>query len=82
MPIMLTEIYDAFKEAKVSDETARRAAEAVASYDERLSRIDGRLGSIDGRLTGVEARLTMLTWAVGLNVAATLGVLWRLLAHA
>jgi hypothetical protein len=78
MTIMIAEVYDAFIEAKVSEASSRKAAEAVAAYDERLSRIDVRLGSIDGRLLGMEARLTMLTWAVGLNAAATLGMLAKL----
>ena len=78
MTIMLVEVYDAFKEAKVSDPTARKAAEAIAAYGERLTRIDVRLGSIDGRLLGMEARLTMLTWVMGINAAATLGMLAKL----
>ena len=46
--------------------------------DERLTRIDVRLGSIDGQLLGMEARLTMLTWVMGINAAATLGMLAKL----
>jgi hypothetical protein len=65
MTMMLTELYDAFKEAKVSDETARKAAEAVASYDSRLA--------------GIDTRLSVLTWMVATNIVITLGVLGRLL---
>jgi hypothetical protein len=32
MTTMISEVYEAFKEANVSDETARKAAEAVAAY--------------------------------------------------
>ena len=66
MTIMLTEIYDAFKEAKVSDETARKAAEAIAAYDTRFAAID--------------SRLSVLTWMVATNIVITLGVLGRLLS--
>jgi hypothetical protein len=31
------------------------------------------------RLAGVDGRLTLLTWMVGFNLAATLGVLFKLL---
>jgi hypothetical protein len=46
----------------------RNSREEVASYENRLSSIDRQLG--------------VLTWMVGTNLVVTLGVLWRLLAHA
>ena len=58
MTIMLTEVYDAFKEANVSDVTARKAAEAVAAYDDRFARI--------------ERRLAVLSWQVGVLAGAML----------
>lgn len=41
---MISEVYDALKEAGASEEKARKAAEAVASYKNRFARIDGRFG--------------------------------------
>jgi hypothetical protein len=58
MALMLAELYDALKEAGASEEKARQAAETVAQFDMRLGRI--------------ESRLSMLIWAVGANVAATI----------
>lgn len=37
MTMMLTEIYDAFRAAGVDEEKSRRAAEAVAAYENRLN---------------------------------------------
>lgn len=67
MTTMVTEVYDALRDAGASEEKSRKAAEAIANYDSRLAAID--------------TRLTVLTWMVGTNLVVTLGVLWRLLAH-
>lgn len=65
MAIMNTELYRALKEAGASEESSARAAEAVASYENRFARI--------------EADLLLLKWMLGTNVALTLGVLAILL---
>jgi hypothetical protein len=67
MTTMVTEVYDALRDAGASEEKSRKAAEAIANYDNRLAAID--------------TRLTVLTWMIGTNLVVTLGVLWRLLAH-
>lgn len=51
MTTMVSEVYDAFKEAKVSDEAARKAAEVIAGYDDRIGLIGDRLGRL---LTSVQ----------------------------
>jgi hypothetical protein len=58
-------LYDALIAANVSEEHARRAAEEVADYNQRI-------GSI-------ERDLMLLKWMVGTNVLLTVGVLGRLL---
>src|SRR5215469_6865570 len=75
MTTMIAEIYDAFKEANVSDATARKAAEAVAAYEARFAGLELKLEQIGGRVN-------LLTWMVGLNFTVTLGVLWLLLRTA
>jgi len=40
---------------------------------------DDNVASYDNRLSNIESRLTLLTWMVGINIAATLGVLFKLL---
>jgi hypothetical protein len=65
MAMMISEVYDALIEAGASEEKARKAAEAVAQYENRLSKMEGDLG--------------LLKWMVGTNILVTLGVLWKVL---
>ncbi|HSX79902.1 MAG TPA: integrase [Candidatus Saccharimonadia bacterium] len=65
MPLMSAELYDALIEAGASEEKARKAAEAVAAYDNRFA--------------ALERKLDVLTWMVSFNLILSLGVLWRLL---
>ena len=59
MALRMGALYDALKTGQgISEEDARRAAEEVASYDNRMARI--------------EARLDTLTWMVGANITLTL----------
>jgi hypothetical protein len=65
MTTMITELYDALKDAGAAEDKARKAAETVAAYENRFSRL--------------ETDLTVLKWMVGFNLAATLGILMLLL---
>jgi len=62
----------------------------LASIDNRLAAMEGRLAAVEARVTSLEngltqfradvsARFTMLTWAVGINAAATIATLGVLL---
>jgi len=50
--------------------------QAAALIRNDLVRVEGKLDREVARLDG---RLNLLTWMVGFNLAATLGVLWKLL---
>ena len=76
MPAMLSELYDALKEAGVSEEKARKAAEAVASYDTRFATLDGKVETLRAELKG---EMAWVKWMLGTEIVLTLGVLWRLL---
>jgi hypothetical protein len=65
MSLMLGALYDALRQAPIPDDLARKAAEEVAGYENRLAQI--------------ESRLTLLTWMVGLNIALTFAILGKLL---
>jgi hypothetical protein len=65
MTTMITELYDALKDAGAAEDKARKAAETVAAYENRFSRI--------------ETDLTVLKWMFGINLAATLGISMMLL---
>jgi hypothetical protein len=67
MTTMITELYDALKEAGATEDKARKAAETVAAYESRFSRI--------------ESDLAIVKWMIGFNLAATLGVIMLLLRH-
>jgi hypothetical protein len=58
---------DALIDAGAKPDKADKAAEELASYENRLA--------------GIDTRLTVLTWVAGTNLALTAGVLWRLPSH-
>jgi hypothetical protein len=72
MSAMISEIYDAFRDAHgVSDDKARKAAEAVADFKSRFADLALRIERVDGRVSA-------LTWMMGTNITLTLLVLGRL----
>jgi len=64
MTTMISEVYEAFKEANVSDGTARKAAEAVAAYESRFASIELKLERMDGRMTLIQWMLALLIGGV------------------
>jgi uncharacterized Ntn-hydrolase superfamily protein len=63
MTMMLTELYDALRAAEgVGDDRARRAAEAVAAFDNRFAglerQINDRCNTVDRRIDEVETSLS------------------------
>ena len=65
MALRMGALYDALLAAHVPEEQARKAAEEVADYNQRIGNIEKDLG--------------LLKWMVGTNVLLTVGVLGRLL---
>jgi hypothetical protein len=65
MATMITEVYDAFKAAGVDDEKARKAAEAIASYENKFQEM--------------KTEFQVIKWMVGTNIVLTLGILAKLL---
>jgi len=74
MSALVKEVYDAFREAGVSEDVAADAAQAVFSrsdnrfdrVDGRLDRVDGRLDEIDRRIAKVDSDLRVIKWMTGL----------------
>jgi hypothetical protein len=66
MALQLGALRDALIEAGASEEAANKAAEEAAGFETRLSSIEGKL--------------TLLIWAVGVNVAATIAVFGAIVA--
>jgi len=63
MALQLGALRDALLEAGVSEDKARKAAEEMAGYENRLASID--------------TRLSVLTWMAGTNIALTVAVLFK-----
>ena len=81
MTTMIAEVYDAFIEAGASEEKTRKAAVAIASYDDRFNRIDVALAEIKGSLRLMQWQL-LAVWVIGapsvwllLRIAAKVGAL-------
>jgi hypothetical protein len=89
MTTLNLDLYEALKEAKVSDAKARAAAEAVAD----VGRVAAEQADVKGDLKQLKSdvqdlkvqgqdmrgRMLLLQWMLGFNLAATMGVLWKLL---
>jgi len=71
---MIAEVYDALLAAGSPEDKARKAAEAIASYENRFTAMDQRFAKIEGDLK-------LLTWMVGFNLAATVGLIFLFLRH-
>ncbi len=67
MTTMITEVYDALIAAGSPEDKARKAAEAIASYDTRFNR--------------VEADLNLLKWMVGFVLAFCVAIVMLQLRH-
>ena len=82
MAIMITEVYDALKEAGATEEKARRAAETLAGYENRFTAIDRRLDGMksdfDQRFEQITGKVNLLSWMVGFNLAASLTILFKI----
>jgi hypothetical protein len=118
MTTMIAEVYDALLAAGSPEDKARKAAEAVAGYenrfitvDQRLARIESDLnqrfaklegdlnqrfaklegdlnqrfakleGDLNQRFAKVGGDIKLLSWMIGFNLAASLGILLMLLRH-
>ncbi|MBI3800940.1 MAG: integrase [Deltaproteobacteria bacterium] len=63
---MISEVYDALKEAGASEDKARKAAEVLANYDARFNKI--------------ETDLAVLKWMVGFTLAGVVTLLFKAFA--
>ncbi|MCG8328676.1 MAG: hypothetical protein MI974_13380 [Chitinophagales bacterium] len=62
MSIMIVDLYHALKEAGASEEKAMKAAQELATYENRLNKI--------------EQDLAVLKWMVGFNMAFSITTLF------
>ncbi len=64
MSMMISEVYDALKDAGASEDKARKAAEAIAAYENRFNRIEQDLAIVKWMLGFVLAMVTAILWKV------------------
>jgi hypothetical protein len=64
MATMISEVYDAFVSAGAPEDKARKAAEALAAYENRFTKFEGEL--------------LVLKWMVGFVIALDLAILARM----
>jgi hypothetical protein len=78
MALLISELYDALKEAGAGEDSARKAAEAVAAYENRLAKLDADLSVIRWMVGGIYALVALIgvpsIWLL-LRVAAKVGAL-------
>ena len=65
MALMMAALYDALPSAAAGDESARKAAEEVAAYDNRFAK--------------PESETALVKWMIGFNLALTAAVLAKLI---
>lgn len=70
MATMISEVYDALKDAGASEEKARKAAEVLASYESQFA-------AIRNDLTTIKGDINPLRWMIGFNLAFTVVILWK-----
>ncbi len=64
---MISEVYDAFVSAGTPDDKARKAAEAMATYERDIA--------------GIKTELAVLKWMLALVLATTVPVLIKTFFH-
>ncbi|QBQ54002.1 hypothetical protein [Nitrosococcus wardiae] len=83
MTVIVQEVYTAFKEAGVSEESARSAAEALTGYGDRFHdlerEMDRRFNDTDKQIMEVKGTQRLLQWMLGFNLALSVAVLFLLL---
>ncbi len=74
MTTMIAEVYDALIAAGSPEDKARKAAEAIAGYENRFA-------GIEQPLTRMAGELKLLSWMIGFDLAGTVGIIFMLLRH-
>jgi len=57
MPLMLSEVYDAFKDAGASEDKSRSAAAAIAGYENRLISIESKIDRVQANVDRVQTNV-------------------------
>ena len=82
MSTIIIEVYDAFKEAGVSEEKSVAAAKALADYERHFIRIESDLTDVKAETKVVKAKIdvldkeiSMLKWMLGFGIAGIISLI-------
>jgi hypothetical protein len=75
MPLMSSEVYDALLDAGAQEDKARKAAEAVATFENRFAEVRADIAAIKTSLLWIQVFL-------GVNLTLTLVILGKLFVFA
>lgn len=82
MSTIIVEVYDAFKEAGVSEEKCVAAAKALADYESHFVRIETDVTDVKSEIKVVKAKIevldkeiSMLKWMIGFGIAGIISLL-------
>lgn len=73
MATMISEVYDALKEAGASEDKARKAAEVLASYESQFA-------AIRNDLTTIKGDINLLRWMLGFVLAGVVTLIFKAFA--
>lgn len=90
MSTMIVEVYDALKEAGVSEEKAKAAASAIADFGRIESKLESLETKFNARFDSVETKfdseikivkseITVLKWMLGIVIAGVVSTFIKLL---
>ena len=70
MAVMMGNLYSALKQAGADEDNAKKAAEEVAGYENRIA-------DLKTELTGIRGELSLVKWMIGFNLVMTVALVAR-----
>ena len=77
MALMVGALYDALRSVNVDDDKERRAAEEVADFQKQIATMDASVVRLEQK---AEGRFTLLQWMLGVNLAISITILFKVFA--
>lgn len=78
MTTMITELYEALKEAGTSDEKAKAAAAAIADYEKHFTHIESDLTDIKAEIKVLKIEINLVKWMIGFVIAGIISMIIKL----
>ena len=75
MAVMMGNLYSALKQAGADEDNAKKAAEEVAGYENRIADLKTEMKT---EFASVRGELSLVKWMLGLNLAMTVALVVRL----